>query len=100
MYETVGNSASSERNIKCAEAAEIAMDANGNLLTLTGAATTTYTYDYRNRLTQVVTTATSTYLYDHTTARMRQTIASTTTDYPNKFYIELGCQIINGSIAI
>lgn len=62
-------------------------DANGNVASTTGAATTTYTWDYRNRMTAArVGNATSTYVYDYTTARMRQTFASSTTDYPTKWY--------------
>ncbi len=64
-----------------------AYDANGNLTGTTGAATSTYIWDYRNRMTQASTTGSiSTYAYDHTTARMRQTVGSTITDYPSKFY--------------
>ena len=64
-----------------------AYDANGNLTGTTGAATSTFMWDYRNRMIAAwVSGATSTYAYDHTTARMRQVVGSTTTDYPNKFF--------------
>ena len=64
-----------------------AYDAIGNLATTTGAATSTFNWDYRNRMIRAwVAGATSTYAYDHTTARMRQVVGSTTTDYPNKFF--------------
>ena len=44
-------------------------------------------WDYRYRMIRAwVSGATSTYAYDHTTARMRQVVGSTTTDYPNKFF--------------
>jgi RHS repeat-associated protein len=62
-------------------------DAIGNLATTTGAATSTFMWDYRNRMLRAwVGGVTSTYQYDHTIARMRQVVGSTTTDYPNKFY--------------
>ena len=64
-----------------------AYDAIGNLATTTGAATSTFNWDYRSRMIRAwVSGATSTYAYDHTTARMRQVVGSTTTDYPNKFF--------------
>jgi hypothetical protein len=59
----------------------------GNLATTTGAASSTFMWDHRNRMIRAwVSGATSTYQYDHTTARMRQVVGSTTTDYPNKFF--------------
>lgn len=71
-------------------------DNNGNLTSVTSAASTTnYTYDYANRMSQVVGNgATSTYAYDHAGQRVKQEIwtdSSTTTPqsitiYPNKFY--------------
>jgi hypothetical protein len=62
-------------------------NAIGNLASTTGAATSTYTWDYRNRMLSAwVSGATSTYQYDHTIARMRQVFGSTTTDYPNRFF--------------
>ena len=64
-----------------------AYDAIGNLATTTGAATSTFNWDYRNRMVRAwVAGATSTYQYDHTIARMRQVLGSMTTDYPNKFF--------------
>jgi RHS repeat-associated protein len=62
-------------------------DNNGNLTGRTGAATSTYMWDYRNRMISAwVSGATSTYKYDHTIARMAQVTPTTTTHYPNKFY--------------
>jgi hypothetical protein len=62
-------------------------DANGNLATTTGAATSTFNWDYRNRLTRAaVPSGTSTYQYDHKIARMAQITPTTTNHYPNKFY--------------
>ncbi len=60
-------------------------DNNGSL---TSFASTTYAYDYLSRLTSVSTpgTATSSYTYDSSGARVSQTILSTTTLYPSKFY--------------
>jgi RHS repeat-associated protein len=44
-------------------------------------------WDYRDRMLSAwVSGATSTYQYDHTIAGMRQVLASSTTDYPNRFY--------------
>src|SRR5262245_39244337 len=61
--------------------------ANGKLATTSGASTSTFMWDYKNRMLRAwVSGATSTYQYDHTIARMRQVVGSTTTDYPNKFY--------------
>ncbi len=63
----------------------LSYDVNGNL---THYGTTTYhTWDYRNRLTALGRSgATSTYGYDHTVQRTRQSTASSTTHYINKFY--------------
>jgi YD repeat-containing protein len=64
-----------------------AYDAIGNLATTTGAATSTFMWDYRNRMIRAwVSGATSTYQYDHTIARMAQITPTTTTQYPSKFY--------------
>jgi len=64
-----------------------AHDNNANLLTLWGAATSTYTWDYRNRMISAwVSSATSTYACDHTIARMAQRASTTTSHYPNKLY--------------
>jgi len=64
-----------------------AYDNNGNLASTTGAATSTYTWDYRNRMISAwVAGATSTYVYDHTIARMAQRTSTTTSHYPNRFY--------------
>ncbi len=69
-----------------------AYDNNGNLLTTSS---TSYTWDYRNRLTQLVNgVATTTYTYDAADNRISQTIAQTvgstttasSTFYPNKYY--------------
>jgi hypothetical protein len=56
---------------------------NGNL---TGAGTSTFSWDYNNRMTQAVTGSTSTYAYDYNGNRVSQTVGSTTTIYPNKWY--------------
>jgi YD repeat-containing protein len=62
-------------------------DSNGNVASTTGAATSTYTWDYRNRMISAwVSGGTSTYAYDHTIARMAQRTSTTTSHYPNKFY--------------
>jgi len=66
-------------------------DHNGNL---TSTETTTYAWDWRNRLTQSVNgNATTTYAYDYQNNRVSQRIASstgsttvTTTIYPNRYY--------------
>ena len=61
-----------------------AYDNNGNL---TNQGTTTYTWDYRNRLMQSGTgLATSTYAYDHNDNRIKLTEAGVTTFFPNKFF--------------
>jgi hypothetical protein len=58
-------------------------DNNGNV---TAYGTSTYAYNYRNRMTQsVVNNATSTYLYDHMDQRVKMAVGSTTTIYPSKF---------------
>lgn len=50
-------------------------------------ATSTYAWDYRNQLTQVVSNnATSTYGYDTGGQRVLMTVGNTTTYYPNKLY--------------
>jgi YD repeat-containing protein len=64
-----------------------AYDANGNLTGSTGATTSTFMWDYRNRMMAAwVSDATSTYKYDPTIARMAQITPTTTTHYPSKFY--------------
>ena len=66
-----------------------AYDNNGNLTT---AGSNTYTWNYRDRLTQVATgTATVTYGYDHDNQRVWQrTTTSATTTYPNRYYTVSG----------
>lgn len=64
----------------------LAYDNNGNLLTF---GTTTYAYDYRNRITSAGNgLATSTYAYDHTGQRVKVADGGTgrTTFYPTKYY--------------
>ncbi len=62
----------------------IAYDNNGNA-TSNGA--WQYTWDYRNRLTQVATgTATSTFAYDFQNQRVSQTVGTVKTVYPHKFW--------------
>src|SRR5262249_11570316 len=53
----------------------LSYDNNGNLLTY---ATTSYAYDYRNRITQTIatSTATSTFVYDTNNDRVKQTVGS------------------------
>jgi hypothetical protein len=64
-----------------------AYDAIGNLATTTGASTSTFNWDYRNRMISAwVSGATTRYGYDETVQRVRQTSTTTTTHYPNKFY--------------
>jgi len=64
-------------------------DQNGNLTSskLKGAAaSSTYAYDYRNRITSAGNgTATSTYDYDDLGQRVRQTTGSVSTVYPFKY---------------
>ncbi|MES2436602.1 MAG: RHS repeat-associated core domain-containing protein [Patescibacteria group bacterium] len=64
-----------------------AYDNNGNLTSAPGI---TNLWDYRNRLTQSVATSTVTYAYDHANSRIKYSVASTTTSYPNKFYNTTG----------
>ncbi len=71
-------------------------DNNGNLLTVrqgTSTPSSSYTWDYNNRLTQAVTTtggnATSTFSYDPSGQRVKMTVATTSsviTYYPSKGY--------------
>jgi RHS repeat-associated protein len=62
-------------------------DKNGNLTTELGSATTTYSWDYRNRLTQATSSgATSTYAYDDQDNRIVLTEGSVTTFFPNTLY--------------
>ncbi len=62
----------------------LAYDTNGNL---TSYGSSTYSWDYRNRLTSVyVPSATTTYAYDHTTDRVKKTIGATSTIYANDLY--------------
>jgi RHS repeat-associated protein len=66
-----------------------AYDNNGNVIQV--GTTTSYTYDYQNRLTQSAignghSTTTTTYAYGPFGERVSQTTASSTTIYPNKFY--------------
>jgi RHS repeat-associated protein len=59
-------------------------DQNGNL---TQEASSTYTWDYRNRMTASSDgSATSTYQYDHTTDRVSKTVGTSTTIYPSDLY--------------
>jgi RHS repeat-associated protein len=59
-------------------------DNNGNL---TSAGSSTFNWDYNNRMTQAVTQgSTTTYSYDFAGNRVSQTVGSTTTIYPNKYY--------------
>ena len=59
-------------------------DSDGNL---TSAGTSTFSWGYRNRLTQAVTQgSTTTYAYDDGLNRVSQTVGNTTTIYPNKYY--------------
>jgi RHS repeat-associated protein len=60
-------------------------DNNGNLTAY--GASSTYAYDYWNRMTQaVVNNSTSTYGYDTGWSRVFQTVGNSTTIYPNNFY--------------
>ncbi len=62
----------------------LAYDTNGNL---TSMGSSTYSWDYRNRLTSAyVPSATTTYAYDHTTDRVKKTIGATSTIYANDLY--------------
>ena len=62
-------------------------DTNGNL---TNNGTYTYTWDYRNRLTQSSASTTSTYGYDEAGQRVKLVEGSTTTIYPNKLFNTTG----------
>jgi RHS repeat-associated protein len=60
-------------------------DNNGNMLTETSGLSNTW--DYGNRITQVVKTGvTSTYGYDHSGQRVKLANGTTTTYYPSAFY--------------
>src|SRR5271169_1148049 len=64
-------------------------DNNGNVTAV--GTTTSYTYDYQNRLTQSAigngySTTTTSYAYGPFGERVSQTTGSSTTIYPNKFY--------------
>ncbi len=66
-----------------------AYDNNGNVIQV--GTTTSYTYDYQNRLTQSAiwtgnATTTITYAYGPFGERVSQMTGNTTTVYPNKFY--------------
>ena len=65
----------------------LAYDNNGNL---TGAGSWTYSWDYRNRLTQASNGAASTYAYDNENQRVMKTVAGATTIYPNKYFNKTG----------
>ena len=59
-------------------------DNNGNL---TSAGTSTFSWDYNNRMTQAVTQgSTSTYAYDYAGNRVSQVVGSATTVFPNKYF--------------
>jgi YD repeat-containing protein len=63
-----------------------AYDNNGNL---TSAGTSTFSWDYNSRMTQAATQgSTTTYAYDYAGNRVSQTVGSTTTIYPNKYYYD------------
>jgi RHS repeat-associated protein len=64
--------------------ASLAYDANGNLLSY---ASSTYAWDWRNRLTtSTVSGATTTFAYDHTFERVKKTQGATSTVYANDLY--------------
>ena len=67
-----------------------AYDNNGNLLTTSS---TSYTWDYRNRLTQLVNGVVTTYRYDFQGNRVFQQTGSSTTIYPSKYFSE----VLNGT---
>ncbi len=76
-------------------------DKKGNLRTY---ATQTYTYDYANRLTTISDTATTpttlvTHTYDHTNSRVKTTVGSLTTYYPNTYQIIEGATTTNNIFA-
>ena len=72
-------------------AANYTYDKNGNL---TSDDQRNLTWDYKNRLTQVVSpTGTTSYSYDAGSDRIKQTNPNTTTIYPNKYY-----EVENGNI--
>lgn len=58
-------------------------DNDGNL---TGDGSTSYTWDWKNRLTQVSTSTNVAYAYDHGMNRVRMATASATTTYPSKYF--------------
>lgn len=60
-----------------------AYDRNGNLASTT---ISSYTWDYRNRLTRVGSTATTTFGYDHTQERVFKATGTATTTYASKLY--------------
>jgi RHS repeat-associated protein len=62
----------------------LSYDGDGNL---TSSGSSTFSWDYRNRMTQaVVNGATSTYTYDDQLNRVSQTTGNTTTIYPSRYY--------------
>lgn len=64
-----------------------AYDNNGNL---TSGGSWTYTWNYRNRLTQATNGTPSTYGYDHEDQRVKKTTSGVTTLYPNKYFEKVG----------
>jgi YD repeat-containing protein len=62
----------------------LSYDNNGNL---TSSGTSSFSWNYRNQLTQAVTqNSTTTYAYDDQGNRVSQTVGNTTIIYPNKYY--------------
>jgi RHS repeat-associated protein len=75
-----------------------AYDPNGNLLT---DGTNTYTWNYKNQLTNTTTAGGAlSYVYDHSGSRQKYTTPTSTTITPNRYYEEEGaikrCHIYGG----
>jgi len=66
-------------------------DNNGNVTAYNGS---TYTWDYRNRLTAAGSGgATTTYAYDHNNLRTKKSVGGVTTIYPNELYNKAGSTV-------
>jgi hypothetical protein len=86
-YTYAGNTGSSYADPDAATtigSSTLSYDNNGNLLSM---GSTTYAWDYANRL---LSTGSSTYAYDAFSIRVKKTVGTTTTMYPNTLYSQSG----------
>jgi RHS repeat-associated protein len=86
-YTYAGNTGSSYADPDAATmigSSTLSYDNNGNLLSI---GSTTYAWDYANRL---LSTGSSTYAYDAFSNRVKKTVGTTTTMYPNTLYSQSG----------